>query len=135
MTNMLRDPLDGLAHAGRKRPLGSVMIAELVVATALVVGALLPLSMAIFRDTRVLRAEYCRAAIMELILGELEVLRSGGWTAWPEGRHEYPISGWVITNLPEGRFILTRTGGHLRLEWIPEGPHDRGRVVYDCQIP
>lgn len=128
----------GRSRAGtgsRQRSRGSALITELLVAMALVTGALVPLSLVVVRDMRALRAEYHRAAAMELVNGELEVLRAGAWRAWPEGVHEYPVSGWAVTNLAEGRFTLTRAGRLLRLEWAPARRQGAGRVVYECELP
>lgn len=119
----------------RRRLRGSALITELLVAMALVTGVLVPLSLVVVRDLRALRAECHRAVAMELVSGELEVLRAGAWRAWPEGVHEYPVSGWAVTNLPEGRFPLTRAGRSLRLEWAPARRQGTGRVTYECELP
>ncbi len=63
------------AFAGRER--GGLMV-ELLVAMALLVGALLPLAYSIASEMRYARAAYQRAVAMEIVDGELEVVAAGG---------------------------------------------------------
>ena len=73
-----------------------------------------------------MRAHYHRAVALELVDGEMEVLAAGEGERYPDGIHDYRVNADSVTNLPPGRFQLTRAGRHLRLEWIPK---EKGRKV------
>ena len=77
---------------------------ELLVAMALLVGALLPLAYSIVSEKRLARAYYQRAVAMEIVDGEMETLAAGEWATFSSGIHEYPVRAGAATNLPPGRF-------------------------------
>ena len=127
------------ALAGKYRqkvghPTGFLTI-ELVVAMAILLVAMIPLSYAFFRERQLSRACYNRAVAMEIVDGELEVLQAGQWRAFSEGSQRYSTHAESATNLPSGRFILTRTGKQLRLEWLPDKRRQGGRVSREATLP
>lgn len=105
----------GSLHSQR----GSAM-ADMLCALGLLAAALLPLSVSFYSDQKVLRTHYQHAVAMEIVDGEMEILRAGEWRAWREGVHVYPIKAASAKSLPPGQFTLTRTGQTVRLEWTPE---------------
>ena len=110
---------------------GSMML-ELMVAIGILATALIPLSYAFVYEQRLARAYYCRAVAMEIVDGEMEALAAGEWRAFSEGAQAYAVRGAAATNLPAGKFELTRRGQRLRLEWIPEGAAHGGLVVREA---
>ncbi len=118
----------------RRRAAGSMLIAELVVAMGIAVAVLAPLSIGFVKDAHLLRAEYYRAVAMEIVDGEMEILVAGEWQAYPEGTHEYKVSARAAANLPRGKFVLTRTGNRLRLEWSAATARGIGRVVREATV-
>jgi hypothetical protein len=106
-----------------------MLMTELMVAMAILVIAILPIGYSLISDARLLRANYRHAVAMEIVDGEMEILAAGEWRAFPEGTHPYPIHAAAAVNLPPGKFQLTRTGNHLRLEWKPDEAHGEGIVV------
>ncbi len=120
--------------AGRHRAAGSMLIAELVVAMGIVVAVLVPLSIGFVKDAHLLRAGYYRAVAMEIVDGEMETLVSGEWQAYSEGTHEYKVSARAAANLPRGKFVLTRTGNRLRLEWSAASARGIGRIVREATV-
>ncbi len=94
-----------------------IVVAEMVIAMAILVFALLPLGFSINSDARLMRATYQRAVAMEIVDGEMEILAAGQWRNFSEGAHDYTVHAAAAANLPPGQFLLTRTGPHLRLEW------------------
>lgn len=107
---------------------------ELLVAMALLAGALLPLAYSIASERRVARAYYQRAVAVEIVDGEMEALAAGGWRAFTPGAHEYPVHAGAATNLPPGQFLLTVDTGKLRLEWKPAVKDHGGSVVREVVV-
>jgi hypothetical protein len=111
-----------------------VIIAELLVAVSLLLLAMLPLSVAYFREQAGVRSQYQRAVAMEIVDGEMEALLAGGWRAYQPGSQPYLIRADAAKVLPPGRFILTLADDRLRLEWRPDargggGPFAREVVL------
>ena len=123
---------------------------ELLVAMALLTGALLPVAYSITSEKRYARACYQRAVAMEIVDGEMETLVAGEWRAFRaspspggEGRGEgeplfrkieYKPNAGAATNLAPGRFLLTIADKKLRLEWRPELKQHGGAVVREALI-
>ena len=112
----------------------SALMVELLVAMALVAGALLPLAYSLASERRLVRATYQRAVAMEIVDGEIEVLAAGAWRAHSAGAHVYPIHAIAATNLPPGRFLLTVQGAKVRLEWRPSVKMHGGAVVREVTV-
>lgn len=110
-----------------------VMI-ELVVAIALLTGAMLPLAYSFVQEQRLARAYYYRAVAIEIVDGEFEALRAGEWRAFPPGQHQYQARADASTNLPAGQFLLTVEATQLQLEWRPARLKQGGRVVRKAAI-
>jgi len=106
---------------------------ELLVAMAIVAGALIPIGYSVVSEGRLIRALYQRAVAVEIVDGEMEALAAGGWQAFHAGVTEYPIRAMAATNLPPGRFLLTITPDKLRLEWRPSVKHHGGAVVREVK--
>ena len=93
---------------------------ELVVAITILTLAILPLAFSFLNQQRALRHAYHRAAALELVDGEAEVLASGALTKFADGELDYPMPVGAVTNLPPGRFVLRKSGTNASLEWKPE---------------
>jgi hypothetical protein len=119
------------SHCAKKR---GIALAEMVMAMAILVFAMLPLGFSINSDGKVLRATYQRAVAMEIVDGEMEILAAGPWRGFPEGAHPYAVQARAATNLPPGQFLLTRTGPHLRLEWSSTKKQGIGPVVREVTV-
>jgi hypothetical protein len=119
------------ASSARQR--GALMV-ELLVAMALIAGALLPLAYSFASERRLVRATYQRAVAMEIVDGEMEVLAAGAWRAHSAGVHEYPVHAVAATNLPPGRFLLTVQETTVRLEWRPSVKMHGGAVVREVTV-
>ncbi len=65
-----------LRPTGRNR---GFMMVDLIVGMAILAVAILPLALSYVRETRLLRAEYFRGTVMEIVDGEMEVLAAGEW--------------------------------------------------------
>lgn len=112
-----------------RRAQRGLLMTELVIALAILTIAVLPLGYSYVREGRALRSTYQRAVAVEIVDGELELLVAGAGRAFPQGTTEYPVTAGAAVNLPPGKFELTRTGSHLRLEWQAAKRQGSGPVV------
>ena len=113
----------------RQRQRGAALLVELTVAMVILTTALMPIALSIMKDHRSYRNYYFKAIAMEIVDGEMEVLRSGYWKEFQQGAQPYPTTAEAAQNLPEGDFILTLKGKLIRLEWkIKEGRYRYYRV-------
>ena len=103
--------------------------ADLLAALFVLVVAMIPLAVGFVSDQKILRAHYRHAVAMEIVDGEMEVLVAGEWRAQPEGTRPYEVKAAAAKNLPPGKFIFTRTGTTLRLEWVPDKGGPGSRVI------
>ena len=120
-------------RAGRRAEHGMLM-AELVVAMAILMIAVVPIGYSFMQDARLFRVTYERAVAMEIVDGEMEILVAGEWRAFPEGTQAYTVHAEAAANLPPGRFQLTRAGNQLRLEWAPAVKRGTGTVVREVTL-
>ena len=79
-----------------------MLLAEMAVAIAILVIALLPLGYAAGFNARLFRANYERAVAMEIVDGEMEILAAGEWRAFPEGPQPYAVHAKAAASLPPG---------------------------------
>jgi hypothetical protein len=122
------------SERSRKEHCRGMLTAELIVGMAILVIAVLPIGFSLIADARVLRTNYQHAVAMEIVDGEMEILATGEWRSFPEGTHPYPVHAAAATNLPAGKFQLTRTGNKLRLEWTPDQRHGVGTVAREVTV-
>ena len=101
---------------------------ELLIAIAILTGALLPIAYSIVAEKKLARSTYQRAVAVEIVDGEMEALVAGQWRAFKAGTQEYQVRARALTNLPPGKFMLTIRSNQVRLEWLP-GAKDRGGPV------
>ena len=125
-----RRPAETLLRANES----GALIAELMVAIAIIAVALFPLAYSFAQETKFLRACYNRAIATEIVDGEVEVLLAGEWRAFKEGAQDYTTPALAATNLTTGRFQLTITGRRLRLEWLPMEKDQGGKVVREVTV-
>jgi hypothetical protein len=116
-----------------KRNHGFMMV-DLFVGMVILAVAILPLAFSYVRETRLLRAEYFHGAAMEIVDGEMEILAAGEWRNSPDGSQPYTVHANAAANLPPGRFQLTKTGQHLRLEWTSDNRQGVGTVIREVTI-
>jgi hypothetical protein len=114
-----------------QRKSGSLM-AELVVAMAILSLALMPLGYSFLKELRLMTISYQRAVAMEIIDGEMEILVAGEWHEFKPGAQAYPLQSQAARNLPPGSATLTVTGKHLRLDWRPERKATGGEVLREA---
>src|SRR4051812_18279652 len=94
---------------------GGWLLADLAIAMAILVIAMLPLTAAIVHEQKLCRIYYYKAVAMEIVDGELEVLLSGQNREFHPGVQPYFTSAASATNLPPGDFLLTVDPGHIKL--------------------
>ncbi len=107
---------------------------EAVIALGILVAVMIPLSFGFRQEAKLFRACYYKAAALEIIDGEMEVLVAGEWRAFPTGRQNYITRAASATNLPPGAFVLTLAEGRAKLEWIPQARNVGGAVVREVKL-
>jgi hypothetical protein len=108
---------------------------EMLVAMGILILVLIPISMSFIGERREFGIYYHRAIALEVVDGEMEILRAGEWRAFKEGTQSYSIQNPSATNLPPGRFVLTRHDRHLQLQWLPAAKNQGGLVTRETDIP
>jgi hypothetical protein len=120
------------SHFGGRR--GFLEI-DLAVGMAILALAILPLGYSFVRERQVLRIEYSRAVADEIVDGEMEILAAGAGRELPEGARNYSVTAAAARQLPPGHFELTKTGKHLRLEWLPDARRGVPAVTREINLP
>ncbi len=123
------------ASPRRTRLTAGIVTLELVVAMGILASVMLPVAYSVLREQRLARALYYRAVAMEIVDGEMEVLRAGEWRAYARGQHQYQVRAEAAKNLPPGRFLLSLNESQVRLEWRPRKPGQGGAVTRVASIP
>ena len=107
---------------------------DLLVALAILSLAIVPIGFSFAHERQVLKMEYFRGVINEIVDGEMEILAAGDWKEYPDGPHPYSVRARAAKPLPPGHFQLTKTGNHLRLEWNPDEKHGVGVIVREVTL-
>ena len=123
-----------ITRGPKKRFVGGFLIADAVVAMAILLIALVPLTMAFGGEGRLARRYYERAIAEQIVDGEFEILQAGGWHELPSGAHAYAVRARAAVNLPPGAFRTTLAEGRLRLEWRAEDPRRGATVVREGRV-
>jgi hypothetical protein len=107
---------------------------DLVIAVAILVVALLPLAYSFVADQRNLRVASERAAAMQLVDGEMELLAAGSWRQFPPGTNVITLTGNATANLTTNRALLIIETNVIRLEWRPARRASTG-IIREVQRP
>ena len=114
---------------------GGFLQIDLVFGLAILSIAILPLGFSFAHERQMLKAEYFHSVANEIVDGEMEILVAGEAKHFSDGVQNYPVHAVAADRLPPGHFQLTKTGNHLRLEWLAEGKSGVGPVVRETTIP
>jgi hypothetical protein len=118
---------------GLERQRGFLEI-DLVVALAILALAIMPLGYSFARERQMLKIEYQRSVANEIVDGEMEILAAGDGENYPAGPQVYTVHSRAADMLPPGHFQLTKTGNHLRLEWLPDARGGVSAVVRETTL-
>jgi len=120
----------------RKRERGSVLLSELIGAMLILTLAMVPIILMLVKDQQACREYYFKAVAMEIVDGEMEVLRAGYWKEFEQGIQTYPTTANSATNLPDGELLLTLEAKKMRLEWKPkEERYQSVHIVREVDLP
>ena len=120
-------------HTDPRSRRGFLMV-DAVVAMAILSLAIVPLGFSFARERQVLKIEYLHSVANEIVDGEMEILAAGDWKNFPDGAQAYTVRSRAAASLPPGHFQLTKTGNHLRLEWLPEKRKGVGVVIREVTV-
>ena len=104
----------------RRKERGSALLAELIGAMLVLTLAIMPITVMLLKDQRACREYYYKAVAMEIVDGEMEVLRAGFWKEFKQGAQPY------FTNAPSCIFYKGR-----RTDW-PARSTDNGVAGRDA---
>lgn len=107
---------------------------DMAIGAAILALGVIPLAYSVLGERQLLRTTYYRATVAELVDGEAEVLAAGEARSLPDGVQAYNLRVATEQSLPAGRFQLTKTGQHVRLEWLPEKKTGVGAVVREFDL-
>ena len=111
------------------------IIVEILVAMSILVFVMIPLSFSFIGGRQEFNTYLHRAVAMEIVDGEMEILRAGEWHAFHEGTQSYEVKNPAATNLPAGKFELTLQSKHARLSWTPDSRKRDGIVNREIELP
>ena len=111
-----------------------LLTTEMLVALAIVGIAILPLAYSFAQENRYLRRCYERSVAIEIVDGEMEIIRAGGWRQFTNGVHTLTTTAHSATNLPPGELRLTLTDKQARVEWLPTKTAHGSPVVREATL-
>lgn len=114
--------------------LSGMLMTEMLVALAIVSLAILPLAYSFAQENKYLRRCYERSVAIEVVDGEMEILRAGGWRQFTNGVHTLTTTARSATNLPSGELRLTLTDKLARVEWLPAETSHGSPVVREAAL-
>lgn len=112
-----------------------IVAADLAIALGIIALVIAPLTHSWLKEQQVMSGLYKRSIAMQIVDGEAEILAAGEWIELPTGSHPYAVTGAAAKNLPEGKFIATRTTDSIKLEWVPTKRGYGGPVVRLIKLP
>lgn len=121
-----------IVHRGPSRR--GLLMTEIMVGLAIIGLAILPLAYSFAQENKYLRRCYERAVTMEIVDGEMEILRAGGWRNYTNGVQPITTTAQSAKNLPPGQLQLTLSENHLRLEWQPAPATHASAVVREATL-
>lgn len=101
----------------KKKAERGILQLDLIAGLAILSLAVVPLGFSFARERQMLKIEYQRSVIVELVDGEMEILAAGAAKNLPDGAQKMSVQARAAGSLPAGHFQLTKAGSHLRLEW------------------
>lgn len=123
-----------LSHSSSRRRARGFLQMDLALGLIILGLAILPLAYSFARERHALRIEYSHAVASEIVDGEMEILAAGAAKDLPDGTRNYPVHSPAANQLPPGHFQLTKTGNHLRLEWLPDARRGVSAVVRETTL-
>jgi len=116
-----------LRHSG-------LLMTEVMIGLAILGLAIFPLAYSFAQESKYLRRCYERAIAMEIVDGEMEIIRAGGWRSFTNGEQTITSTARSATNLPPGELLLTLSEKHARLEWLPAASSPGSPVVREATL-
>lgn len=111
-----------------------LLMTEIMIGLAILSLAIFPLAYSFAQETKYLRRCYERAIAMEIVDGEMEIIRAGGWRSFTNGVQSLKTTARSFTNLPPGELRLTLSEKHARLEWLPNESSHGSPVVREVTL-
>jgi hypothetical protein len=123
-----------LSAPSSRLPAAGFLEVDMLVGLAFLSLAIVPVGFSFARERQVLKIEYVHSVANEIVDGEMEILAAGDWKNYPDGVQNYSVHAGAAAGLTPGHFQLTKTGNHLRLEWISHVKHGGAPVIREVTI-
>ena len=111
-----------------------LLMTEVMIGLAIIGLAIFPLAYSFAQESKYLRRCYERSVAMEIVDGEMEIIRAGGWRSFTNGVHALKTTARSVANLPPGELRLTLTEKRARLEWLPANSSPGSPVVRETTL-
>lgn len=111
-----------------------MLTTEMLVGIAILTLAIFPLAYSFAQENKYLRRCYERAVALEVVDGEMEILRAGGLQNYTNGVQLITSTARAATNLPPGELRLTLADKQVRLEWLPAEKSHGSAVVREAML-
>ena len=121
-------------HSAHPTKQSGMLTTEMLVGLAILAIAILPLAYSFAQENKYLRRCYERAVAIEIVDGEMEIIRAGGWRSYTNGVHTITSTARSATNLPPGELRLTLEDQHARLEWLPATTSHGSAVIREVDL-
>jgi hypothetical protein len=122
-------------HARSDSRQRGLLTTDLVVAMGIFLVGIIPLSVSLVSEQKLMRAYYFRAIATEIVDGELERVMAGGAKNLSTGSQSFKPRALAAQNLPPGKFVITRSGKSVRVEWRPENRDRGGHISREATLP
>ena len=127
-------PADSVHHSIRPTKQSGMLTTEMLVGLTILAIAILPLAYSFAQENKYLRRCYERAVTIEIVDGEMEIIRAGGWRSYTNGVHTITTTARSATNLPPGELRLTLADKRARLEWLPAAASHGSAVIREVDL-
>ena len=135
LVSSLAPPVRSGAHrVSRPNLQCGLLMTEAMIALAIVCIAILPLAYSFAQENKYLRRCYERAVAIEIVDGEMEIIRSGGWRNFTNGVNTLATTARSAANLPPGELRFTLTDKQARVEWLPAENSHGSPVVREAML-
>ncbi len=125
---------DGAHGVTRPTRRSALLMTEVMIALTIISLAILPLAYSFAQENKYLRRCYERSVAIEIVDGEMEIIRAGGWRQFTNGVHTITTTARSATNLPPGELRLTLTDKQARVEWLPAETSHGSPVVREAAL-
>jgi hypothetical protein len=107
---------------------------EVLVTIFVISIALFSFTTIINKNMLMIRNSYINSILIEIIDGEIHIIKAGGWRNIKEGFQPYKVESNSYSNLPPGHFITEKKTNTIQLRWVNESKKERFNIFRNLKI-